>query len=138
MKTQIERHSMSNESIAYPGVTEPPRPTISAHAGAQPDAQPTPPKPKRKRVKKTTSQKIAEAEQELKKLQAQLRKEQREARTHRLITSAATIEAEAGRVELDERIARWLGRVLANEIACKPEGEIAQYIARRDGKDSKQ
>ena len=132
MKTQIERHNMSNESIAYPGVTEPPRPTISAHAGAPSDVQPTAPKPKRKRVKKTTSQKIAEAEQELKKLQAQLRKEQREARTHRLITSAATIEAEAGHIELDERIARWLGRVLANEIICKPDGEIAQYIARRD------
>ena len=57
------------------------------------------------------------------------RNEERAKRNHRLIASAATIEAEAGHVELDERIAAWLGRVLANEIA--------RYIAQRDGKGEK-
>lgn len=123
---------MELESRAYPGMTEPPRPTISAHADAQPA------KPKRKRAKKTLDQQVAEAEERLKKLKAKQRNEERAKRNHRLIASAATIEAEAGHVELDERIAAWLGRVLANEIANKPEGEIARYIAWREGKDSKQ
>lgn len=123
---------MELESRAYPGMTEPPRPTISAHAEAQPA------KPKRKRVKKSLEQQVAEAEEHLKKLKAKQRAEERTKRNHRLIASAATIEAEAGHVELDERIAAWLGRVLANEIANKPDGEIARYIARRDGEDRSQ
>ena len=123
---------MELESRAYPGMTEPPRPTISAHTDAQPA------KPKRKRVKKTLDQQVAEAEERLKKLKTKQRNEERAKRNYRLIASAATIEAEAGHVELDERIAVWLGRVLANEIASKPEGEIARYIAWRDGKDRKQ
>lgn len=122
---------MELESKAYPGMTEPPRPTISAHADTQPA------KPKRKRVKKTLEQQVAEAEERLKKLKAKQRNEERAKRNHRLIASAATIEAEAGHIELDERIAAWLGRVLANEIANKPEGEIARYIAWRDGEDGK-
>lgn len=117
--------------MVYPGMMEPPRPTISAHADTQPA------KPKRKRVKKTLEQQVAEAEERLKKLKAKQRNEERAKRNHRLIASAATIEAEAGHIELDERIATWLGRVLANEIANKPEGEIARYIAWRDGEDSK-
>ena len=123
---------MELESRAYPGMTEPPRPTISARTDAQPA------KPKRKRVKKTLDQQVAEAEERLKKLKTKQRNEERAKRNHRLIASAATIEAEAGHVELDERIAVWLGRVLANEIASKPEGEIARYIAWRDGNDRKQ
>lgn len=119
---------MELESRAYPGMTEPPRPTISAHA----DAQPT--KPKRKRVKKTLDQQVAEAEERLKKLKIKQRNEERAKRNHRLIASAATIEAEAGHIELDERIAGWLGRVLTNEIANRPDGEIARYIAQRDSK----
>lgn len=95
-------------------------------------------KPKPKRVKKTIDQQVAEAEERLKKLKAKQRNEERTKRNHRLIASAATIEAEAGHVELDERIATWLGRALANEIASKPEGEIARYIAWRDGKGGKQ
>lgn len=122
---------MELESKAYPGMTEPPRPMISAYADTQPA------KPKRKRVKKTLEQQVAEAEERLKKLKAKQRNEERAKRNHRLIASAATIEAEAGHIELDERIAAWLGRVLANEIANKPEGEIARYIAWRDGEDSK-
>lgn len=131
-KNADERYNMELESRAYPGMTEPPRPTISAH----PDAQPA--KPKRKRVKKTLDQQVAEAEERLKKLKTKQRNEERAKRNHRLIASAATIEAEAGHIELDERIAAWLGRVLANEIASNPEGEIARYIAWRGGKDSKQ
>lgn len=123
---------MELESRAYPGMTEPPRPTISARTETQPA------KPKRKRVKKTLDQQVAETEERLKKLKAKQRSEERAKRNHRLIASAATIEAEAGHIELDERIAAWLGRVLANEIASKPEGEIARYIARRDGKGDKQ
>lgn len=119
---------MELESRAYPGMTEPPRPTISA----RPDAQPT--KPKRKRVKKTLDQQVAEAEERLKKLKTKQRNEERAKRNHRLIASAATIEAEADHIELDERIAAWLGRVLANELANKPDGEIARYIALRDSK----
>lgn len=105
---------------------------FSADAGMQPA------KPKRKRVKKTLEQQVAEAEERLKKLKTKQRNEERAKRNHRLIASAATIEAEAGHVELDERIAGWLGRVLANEIAGKPDGEIARYIARRDGKGNEQ
>lgn len=106
--------------------------TFAADAGTQPA------KPKRKRVKKTIDQQVAEAEERLKKLKAKQRNEERTKRNHRLIASAATIEAEAGHVELDERIATWLGRVLANEIDSKPEGEISRYIAWRDGKGGKQ
>ena len=91
-------------------------------------------KPKPKRVKKTIDQQIAEAEERLKKLKAKQRNEERAKRNHRLIASAATIEAEAGHVELDERIAAWLGRILANEIANRPDGEIARYIEQRDSK----
>lgn len=85
-------------------------------------------KPKRRR--KTIDQQIAEAEQRLRKLKQQARNEERKARTHRLVTSAATIEAEAGRVELDETIARWLGRMLAAELA-KPDSEIARHVGAR-------
>lgn len=132
-KNAVERqYYMELESRAYPGMTEPPRPTISARTETQPA------KPKRKRVKKTLDQQVAETEERLKKLKAKQRSEERAKRNHRLIASAATIEAEAGHIELDERIAAWLGRVLANEIASKPEGEIARYIARRDGKGDKQ
>lgn len=95
-------------------------------------------KPKPKRVKKTIDQQVAEAEERLKKLKRKQRNEERAARTHRLVASAAAIEAEADHIELDERIAKWLGRVLANEIASKPDGEIARYIARRDGNGDKQ
>lgn len=91
-------------------------------------------KPKPKRVKKTIDQQIAETEERLKKLKAKQRNEERAKRNHRLIASAATIEAEAGHVELDERIAAWLGRILANEIANRPDGEIARYIEQRDSK----
>lgn len=123
---------MELESKAYPGMTEPPRPTISAHAEAQPA------KPKRKRIKKTLDQQVAEAEERLKKLKAKQRNEERAKRNHRLIASAATIEAEAGHIELDERIAAWLGRVLANEIVGRPDGEIARYIAQRDRRNDEQ
>lgn len=88
-------------------------------------------KPQRRR--KTIDQQIAEAEQRLRKLKRQARNEERKARTRRLVTSAATIEAEAGRVELDETIARWLGQVLAAELA-KPESEIAQHVYARDSR----
>lgn len=123
---------MELESRAYPGMTEPPRPTISAHAEAQPAKQ------KRKRVKKTLDQQVAEAEERLKKLKTKQRNEERAKRNHRLIASAATIEAESGHIELDERIATWLGRTLATEIVGRPDGEIARYIAWRDGKGGKQ
>ena len=89
------------------------------------------PKPKRKRYKKTLDQQVAAAELRLKAL----KEKQRKARDHRLIVSASTIESEAGHVELDERVARWLGRVLANELAMRPDGEIARYIDERDRAD---
>lgn len=101
---------------------ETPRPDAAA-------SRETPPgKPKRRR--KTIDQQIAEAEQRLRKLKQQARNEERKARTRRLVTSAATIEAEAGRVELDETIARWLGRTLAEELA-KPDSEITRHVSAR-------
>jgi hypothetical protein len=60
--------------------------TFAADAGTQPA------KPKRKRVKKTIDQQVAEAEERLKKLKAKQRNEERTKRNHRLIASAATIE----------------------------------------------
>lgn len=101
-----------------------------------PDAEPsreTPPK-KPKRQRKTIEQQIADTEQKLKKLKQKARNEERKARTHRLVTSAATIEAEAGHVELDETIARWLGQVLAAELA-KPESEIARHVSARASRE---
>lgn len=124
-KNADERYNMELENMAYPGMTEP---TISEYTEAQPA------KPKRKRAKKTIDQQVAEAEERLKKLKIKQRNEERAKRNHRLIASAATIEAEAGHIELDERIAGWLGRVLTNEIANRPDGEIARYIAQRDSK----
>lgn len=113
------------------------RPQRPGNASAA-DADTLDAKPKPRRVRKTIDQQVAEAEERLKKLKAKQRNEERVKRNHRLIASAAAIEAEAGHIELDERIATWLGRVLANEIASKPDGEIARYIARRDGKGDKQ
>lgn len=111
---------------AVPLAGETPRPDAAA-------SRETPPgKPKRRR--KTIDQQIAEAEQRLKKLKRQARNEERKARTHRLVTSAATIEAEAGRVELDETIARWLGRALAAELA-KPDSEIARHVSARASRE---
>lgn len=92
----------------------------------------SPQKPKRQR--KTTKQQIAEAEQRLRKLKQKARSEERKARTRRLVTSAATIEAEAGHVELDETIARWLGQTLAAELA-KPDSEIARHASARTSRE---
>lgn len=83
---------MELESRAYPGMTEPPRPTISAHTETQPA------KPKRKRVKKTLDQQVAEAEERLKKLKAK----QRAARTHRLVETGAVVEKALG-IEFTEK-----------------------------------
>lgn len=107
---------------AVPLAGETPRPDATASRETPHE------KPKRRR--KTIDQQIAEAEQRLKKLKRQARNEERKARTRRLVTSAATIEAEAGRVELDETIARWLGRALAEELA-KPDSEIARHVSAR-------
>ena len=109
-----------------PVAGEMPRPDAAA------SREPPPGKPKRRR--KTIDQQIAEAEQRLRKLKQQARNEERKARTHRLVTSAATIEAEAGRVELDETIARWLGRTLAAELA-KPDSEIARHVGARASRE---
>lgn len=89
---------------------------------------------KQKRRRKTINQQIAEAEQRLRKLKQQARNEERKARTRRLVTSAATIEAEAGHVELDETLARWLGQMLAAEMA-KPESEIARHVSARASRE---
>ena len=80
------------------------------------------------RQRKTIEQRIAAEEEKLRKLRAQARSMERKARNHRLITSAATIEAEAG-VELDERTARWLGRKLAAELA-NPDSDVARHFSR--------
>ena len=89
---------MELESKAYPGVTEPPRPTIAAHADARVDvptdahpAKPTP-KPKPKRYRKTIDQQVAEAEERLK----DLKERQRKARTHRLSDTGGIIESVTG------------------------------------------
>ncbi len=111
---------------AVPLAGETPRPNAAASRETPPE------KPKRRR--KTIDQQIAEAEQRLRKLKRQARNEERKARTHRLVTSAATIEAEAGRVELDETIARWLGQTLAAELA-KPDSEIARHVSARASRD---
>lgn len=111
---------------AVPLAGETPRPNAAASREMPPE------KPKRRR--KTIDQQIAEAEQRLRKLKRQARNEERKARTHRLVTSAATIEAEAGRVELDETIARWLGQTLAAELA-KPDSEIARHVSARASRD---
>lgn len=111
---------------AVPLAGETPRPDAAA-SWETPPARP-------KRQRKTLEQRIAAKEQELKKLKRQARNEERKARTHRLVTSAATIEAEAGHVELDETMARWLGRALAAELA-KPESEIAQHVSARSSRD---
>ncbi|WP_302756391.1 hypothetical protein [Collinsella intestinalis] len=97
----------------------------------EPAAEETP-TPKRKRQAKTLEQRIAAKEEELRKLKQQAKNEARRLRTRRLVTSAATIEAEAGHVELDETIARWLGQRLAMELA-NPESELAKHVARRNG-----
>lgn len=115
---------MEYESLAYPGLTEPERPTISAHENERPE------KPKAKRQKKSIDQQIAETEERLKKLKAKQRNEERTRRNHRLITSAATIEARAGHVELDQRIAEWLGDKLADELASDWT-DLAQYVKER-------
>ena len=111
---------------AVPLAGETPRPDASASREAPPA------KPKRQR--KTLEQRIATKEQELKKLKRQARSEERKARTHRLVTSAATIEAEAGHVELDETMAQWLGRALAAELA-NPESEIARHVSVRASRE---
>lgn len=97
-----------------------------------PDAEPSRETPlkKSKRQRKTIEQQIADTEQKLKKLKQRARSEERKARTHRLVTSAATIEAEAGHVELDEAMAHWLGQTLAAELK-KPESEIARHVSAR-------
>lgn len=87
---------MELESMAYPGMTEPPRPTISAHTETQPA------KPKRKRVKKTLEQQVAETEEHLKKLKAKQRAEARAARTHRLVETGAVVEKALG-IEFTEK-----------------------------------
>ena len=87
-----------------------------------------------RRLDPTLEQRIATKEQELKKLKRQARSEERKARTHRLVTSAATIEAEAGHVELDETMAQWLGRALAAELA-NPESEIARHVSVRASRE---
>lgn len=111
---------------AVPLAGDTPRPEEAA-------SRETPPaRPKRQR--KTLEQRIAAKEQELRKLKQQARNEERKARTRRLVTSAATIEAEAGHVELDETIARWLGRALAAELA-KPESEIARHVSARASRE---
>ena len=114
-----------NEAVV-PLAVGTPRPDEAASRETPPE------KPKRRR--KTIDQQIAEAEQRLKKLKRQARNEERKARTRRLVTSAATIEAEAGRVELDETIARWLGRALAEELA-KPDSEIARHVDARASRE---
>lgn len=115
-----------DDAQAVPLAGETPRPDAAASREASPG------KPKRRR--KTIDQQIAEAEQRLRKLKQQARNEERKARTHRLVTSAATIEAEAGHVELDETIARWLGQTLAAEIA-KPDSEIARHVSARASRE---
>lgn len=110
------------DGSAVPLAGETPRPDAAA-SRETPHARP-------KRQRKTLEQRIAAKEQELKKLKAQARSAERKARTHRLVTSAATIEAEAGHVELDETLARWLGQALAAELA-RPESEIARHVAAR-------
>ena len=86
-----------------------------------------------KRQRRTTEQQIAAMEEKLRQLKKKAAAEQRKARNHRLITSAATIEAEAG-YELDENVARWLGRVLKNNVEGHPETEISKYVLGR-GRD---
>lgn len=73
--------------------------TFAADAGTQPA------KPKRKRVKKTIDQQVAEAEEHLKKLKRKQRNEERAARTHRLVETGAVVEAALG-VEFTEKVDR--------------------------------
>lgn len=87
---------MQNKDFIYPGVTEPPRPTLSSHA------EPQAAKPKRKRVKKTLEQQVAETEEHLKKLKAKQRAEARAARTHRLVETGAVVEKALG-IEFTEK-----------------------------------
>lgn len=62
----------------------------------------------RKRMRKTPEQQLAEAEEKVRKLRAQIAQRDRKERTRRLIASAATIEKWGG-AELDEEAARTLG-----------------------------
>ena len=84
-----------------------------------------------KRQRKTLEQRIAAKEEELKKLKKQAANEARKARNHRLITSAATIEAESG-YELDENVARWLGHVLKHNVENRTDSDISKYVSARD------
>ena len=61
-----------------------------------------------KRVRRTPEQQLAEAEERVRKLRAQIAQRERKARTRRLIASAATIEKWGG-AELNEDAARTLG-----------------------------
>lgn len=69
--------------------------------------------------KKTLEQRIAEKEQELRRLKAQARAADRKARTHRLVASAAKIEADAG-IELDELWATAIARAIASGAVVDP------------------
>ena len=91
----------------------------------------TPQPAPQKRQRKTTEQQIAAMEEKLRQLKKKAAAEQRKARNHRLITSAATIEAESG-IELDEDVSRWLGRVLKSQVENHSDSEIARHVIDRD------
>lgn len=79
--------------------------------------------------RKTLDQRIEEQEAKLRKLKAQARAEARKERTHRLVASAAKIEAEAG-IELDAEWASAIARAIADGSLAKGEARVPQRALR--------
>ena len=101
-----------------PAAAEGRRAAAGASAGAPP----------RKRARKTPEQQLAEAEERVRRLRAQIAQRERKERTRRLIASAATIE-KWGCAELDEESARTLGCVWRAMRAARDAGGSADLDA---------
>lgn len=72
-------------------------------------------------VKKTKEQLIAYHQEQIKRLQKQAKAQARKERAHRLVASAAKIEAVSG-LELNEALATFAGEYLAK--AARIEGSV--------------
>lgn len=88
----------------------------------------------RRRTRKTPEQQLADAEERVRKLRAQIAQRERKERTRRLIASAATVEKWGG-AELDEESARTLGclwRAMrsAREAGGSADLEAAERLVR--------
>lgn len=85
-------------------------------------------KAERRRTRKTPEQQLAEAEERVRRLRAQIAQRERKERTRRLIASAATIEKWGG-AELDEESARTLGCLWRAMRAARDAGGSADLEA---------